>query len=75
MEVFGLQYGEGSVCKFNDSDDALSLIEGRLPDDDELPNVSALQKHSSGYLEISTYDGLQYDSRVLRLGRLAVIPS
>jgi hypothetical protein len=56
MEVFGLQYGEGSECKFTDSDDALSLIEGRLADEDELPNVSALQKHSSGYLEISTID-------------------
>ena len=56
-EVFGLQYGDGSVCKFSDSVHTLSLIKGRLPDEGELPNVSALQTQSSNYLEISAKDG------------------
>ena len=57
MDNFGLQYGDGNVCKFSDSDHTLSLTKGRLPDEGELPNVSALQTQPSNYLEISANDG------------------
>lgn len=39
-------------CVFNDSIDALTLTEGKLPDEDELPNISTLQKHYSNYLDL-----------------------
>jgi len=52
MEVFGLQYGEGSVCTFPHSHKVLSLTEGRLPNEEELPIISTLQKHPSGYLDL-----------------------
>ena len=58
MEVFGLNYGDGSTCNFSDSSNVLSLIEGRLPDEEELPNVSTLTKHSSNYLDINANERL-----------------
>ena len=54
MQVFGLQYGEGNVCKFSDSDEVLTLTQGRLRDEEDLPAVSALPSHSTDYLDLST---------------------
>ena len=58
MEVFGLKYGVGSTCDFSDSSNVLSLIEGRLPDEEELPTVSTLTKHYSNYLDINAKEGI-----------------
>ena len=58
MEVFGLAFGEGNVCNFDDSDDSLTLTKGRLPNKEDLPKISPLPRHSSDYLEFDKNDGL-----------------
>ena len=54
LEVFGLQYGEGNVCKFPGSNEVLTLTQGRLPNEDELPQISFLHPHSSSYLDLDS---------------------
>ena len=57
IEVFGLQFGEGNVCKFSDSNQVLTLTEGKLPDEESLPAISALHRHPTGYLDIGEHEG------------------
>ena len=53
MEPFGLKYGGGSVCKFVDAVDSLSLTKGRLPSE-SVSSSSRLLEESSNYLD---YEG------------------
>ena len=57
MEVFELGFGEGNVCTFSDSYEVLTLSQGRLPDEEDLPKISSLPRQSSGYLEFGATDG------------------
>ena len=50
MEPFGLNYASGSVCKFVDAVDSLSLTQGRLPSE-SVSHSSRLLEESSDYLD------------------------
>ncbi len=59
MDFGSTELSREKNCVFNDSIDTLTLTEGRLPDENELPNISTLPKHYSNYLDLRRIDGFQ----------------
>lgn len=60
MEPFGLNWGEGKVCKFLPSNDKITLTRGRIPHAQDSPiHARGIPFESKGYLEFEDVAGTE----------------